>query len=193
MEADTPRQTFAKQVKTDKDNEQVTLSMVEWMFNDGLDARHDFLQCANLWTFDIIEGPGGKDRAKAGALREECSALPMFSVLPDLERPGKNYEKAMDACKIWLFFNHLFKIHAGEIRLISKGQWKKIVGPIPKGKSYWNCQYAKYDEQRQLAERFGCRAASKNRGVTWAQEPQLQLQQVMAIGSNTMCLIHERL
>ena len=138
MEAMTPRQMFAKQVNTDKDKEQLSLSMVEWMFNDSLDASKEFLEDKRLWSFDIIDGPDGQVQAKAGILREECWALPMFTLLPALELPGEDCEDYSTEVDIegvdqWLLFKHLCLVHAGEIRLISKGHWEKIAGPPPQG------------------------------------------------------------
>ena len=182
----TPRQVFAKQLKRAEDKEQLSLSMVEWMFNDSLDASKEFLEDSHIWSFDIIEGPDGQVQAKAGILREECWAMPMFNRLPALEPQGEDY-----GVHQWLLFKHLCLLHAGEIRLISKGRWEKIAGPPPKGKSYWHCQYTKNDEQRQVAEGLYCRGAPKCRGVKWAHSPELQTEQMLAIGSNRICWIHD--
>jgi len=137
LEAMTPIQMFAKQVKTDKDKEQLSLSMVEWMFNDSLDASKEFLEDKHLWSFDIIDGPDGQVQAKAGILREECWALPMFTLLPALELSGEDYitelQVDIEGVDQWLLFKHLCLQHAGEIRLISRGHWEKIAGPPPQG------------------------------------------------------------
>lgn len=175
-------------VKKAEDEAITDLSMVEWLHDDNLDARSDFFS-SSIWEFPDGEG-------KAGKLRPECCSRRMFRYLPDLDAPGEEM-KPKPGFDFWRFFQNLFRIHEGEVSAIGDTDWVRWEGWPPMDKSFWHCQYVPSGESYTKAMEFGCRGAprmSKSPGkVNWKESSPLTAQQVLAIGSTSICIIDSTL
>ena len=148
--------TNMRRAQLDHRRDVFDYSLVEWMHDDGLDAVEDIFQ-AGIWQF-----PGGSQEGKEkGALKQTCKSWEMFQEVPDLNHPGQPLAPDEDF-DWWRFFKNVMRIHEGEVRMVAGpvgGQWRQVAGPPPLEKSFWHCQYACSPEQREVAERLGCRGA----------------------------------
>jgi len=116
LRKDTPEKLFSKLGRNEDQNQhgRNSMTLVEWMNQDALDAKHDFFE-AHIWDFpeeqnrleknsvgcQISDGRGkgigkgtgtgrgnSKGKDKDGKLKEECRQWKMFRVLPSLYKPG---------------------------------------------------------------------------------------------------------
>jgi hypothetical protein len=92
--------------------------------------------------------------------------------------------------EFWKFFKRLFRMYEGVIKLAGEAEWIYFDHAPPLGMNYWHCQYLD-GEQRLLAEEFGCRGAPSASKKNWHGNPQLTRQQVLALGSSSICQLPE--
>jgi hypothetical protein len=155
-----------------------TLSMVEYMHADALDAKVDFFK-SEMWRFE--KGP-----SFPGVLKKTVSEWRLMSFWPDLDCPGEGFQPLADFPH-WQAFKDLVKAHEGEVRLVDDGSWESREGQPPLDLSYWHCQYALDTEQRLRAEKLGCRGAPGHGKRDWESQPQLTPRQMWTIGSTSVC------
>jgi hypothetical protein len=217
LRKDTPEKLFSKLGRNEDQNQhgRNSMTLVEWMNQDALDAKHDFFE-AHIWDFpeeqnrleknsvgcQISDGRGkgigkgtgtgrgnSKGKDKDGKLKEECRQWKMFRVLPSLYEPGHSFTPKADF-DFWSFFRALFSIHQGAVRLAGDCEWLRQQGPPPLDKNYWHCQYCLYEDQQRLAESFHCRggpAIIRNTATTIPEALLLEREDIMAIGNTTVC------
>lgn len=158
------------------------MTPVEWLHHDGIDARKDLLQGANVW----LRAVGAGDIR----LRPECSHWPMLQRLahPDkdhageLLRPPENFNFAQ-------YFRDMIRTHEGEAKEVW-GEWVYFKEPPPLSKNFHHCQYARTGEQMALMDRMRCRGCKlyKNEKVDWQTEAPLTCyKQLLDIGATTVC------
>jgi hypothetical protein len=178
---------FAKVAKKAGDEAVTDLSMVEWLHEDDLDAKSDFFS-SSIWEFP--------DEGDDGVLREECSHWRMFRELPDLDAKGEKKLKPGPGFDFWKFFKRLFRLHEGEVAALEDTKWVRREGWPPMDKSFWHCQYIPSYNSYQKAMYFGCRGSPKNKSlgkVNWGESRSLTAQEVLAIGTTSICDIDSTL
>ena len=178
--ADHPAQLFKKVVKEQKDEGIDDQTPVEWMQNDAIDGKKDFLEGATIWD-------------EHGGLKEECSHWRMFThlaspkVAGDLLIPPNGFDFQQ-------YFRSMRNIHEGALKQVW-GKWVRREGPPPASRNFWHCQYAKTEPQRELMEELGCRGAKRKKSdpkVDWHQAAPLTKAQMLAIGSTSICGLPNR-
>jgi hypothetical protein len=78
--------------------------------------------------------------------------------------------------------------HQGEVKEVW-GEWLMHKGLPPLSKSFHHCQYATTDKQRATMDLCGCRGRKLNKyeKVDWEAADDLTLEQLLAIGSTSIC------